>query len=211
MKSSLPAQGRSPTPPTLRYRGLTCQVTLPDAKQLRLSEDAALHMRRIVDEFSYATNDNNSRGSTKQRLHQLLFDFFDTFGSHVFRRPACGAAYRTARAQLSHMPLYPLVKGRRLLYTHCRLRKAHIAQWRERHRAATVLLPTFQSLAYRRANLLRRPPPCARRDGQPRVHVRLYRARGSRIGDLQELHRNHIERLLRRGEFYRSLHTHDYA
>ena len=67
------------------------QVTLPDAKQLRLSEDAVLHMRRIVDEFSYATGDNTPRGSTKQRLHQLLFEFFDTFGSHVFRRPACGA------------------------------------------------------------------------------------------------------------------------
>ena len=72
------------------------QVTLPDAKQLRLSEDAVLHMRRIVDEFSYATGDNTSRGSTKQRLHQLLFDFFDTFGSHVFRRPACGAQQLTA-------------------------------------------------------------------------------------------------------------------
>ena len=88
-RSSPPAQGRSPAPPTLR--GLTWQVILPDAKQLRLSEDAVLHMRRIVDEFSYATSDNTSRGSTKQRLHQLLFDFFDTFGSHVFRRPACGA------------------------------------------------------------------------------------------------------------------------
>ena len=88
-KSSPPAQGRSPAPPTLC--DLTWQVTLPDAKQLRLSEDAVLHMRRIVDEFSYATGDNTPRGSTKQRLHQLLFDFFDTFGSHVFRRPACGA------------------------------------------------------------------------------------------------------------------------
>ena len=62
---------------------------MPDVKQLRLSEDAVLHMRRIVDEFSYATDDNTSRGSTKQRLHQLLFEFFDTFGSHVFRRQAC--------------------------------------------------------------------------------------------------------------------------
>ena len=75
-------------------------MTLPDAKQLRLSEDAVLHMRRIVDEFSYATDDNNSRGSTNQRLHQLLFDFFDTFGSHVFRRLACDAWQLTA--QLCH-------------------------------------------------------------------------------------------------------------
>ena len=72
-------------------------MTLPDAKQLRLSEDAVLHMRRIVDEFSYATDDNAPRGSTKQRLHQLLFEFFDTFGSHVFRRPACGAWQLTSR------------------------------------------------------------------------------------------------------------------
>ena len=63
-------------------------MTLPDAKQLRLSEDAVLHMRRIVDEFSYATDHGTSRGSTHQRLHQLLFEFFDTFGSHVFRHQA---------------------------------------------------------------------------------------------------------------------------
>ena len=85
-QSSPPAQGRSPAPPTLC--DLTWQVTLPDAKQLRLSEDAVLHMRRIVDEFSYATDHGTPRGSTHQRLHQLLFEFFDTFGSHVFRRPA---------------------------------------------------------------------------------------------------------------------------
>ena len=89
-------QRRAGAPPTLC--SLTCwQVTLPDAKQLRLSEDAVLHMRRIVDEFTYAIDDNTSRGSTKQRLHQLLFEFFDTFGSHVFRRPACGAWQLTSR------------------------------------------------------------------------------------------------------------------
>ena len=63
-------------------------MTLPDSKQLRLSEDAVLHMRRILDEFNYACERGISRPSTRQRLHQLLFDFFDTFGSHVFRPPA---------------------------------------------------------------------------------------------------------------------------
>ena len=58
-------------------------------KQLRLSEDAVLHMRRILDEFNYACDGDISRGSTRQRLYQLVFEFFDTFGSHVFRRPAC--------------------------------------------------------------------------------------------------------------------------
>ena len=74
-------------PPRPR-RGLTWQVTLPDAKQLRLSEDAVLHLRRILDEFNHARDHGISRGSTRQRLHQLLFEFFDTFGSHVFRPPA---------------------------------------------------------------------------------------------------------------------------
>ena len=63
-------------------------MTLPDAKQLRLSEDAVLHMRRILDEFTFACDGGILRGSTRQRLHQLLADFFDTFGSHVFRCPA---------------------------------------------------------------------------------------------------------------------------
>jgi len=62
-------------------------VTLPDAKQLRLSENAVLHMRRILDEFTFACDGGISRGSTRQRLHQLLADFFDAFGSHVFRGP----------------------------------------------------------------------------------------------------------------------------
>lgn len=78
----------------------------------------------------------------------------------------------------------PLMKGRGLLYAHCRLRKAHIAQWRGRHRDATVLLTTLQSLTYRRAHLLRRPPLCARRDGQPRGYIGGHRARRSRLGDL---------------------------
>ena len=76
---------------------------------------------------------------------------------------------------------------------------------------AKVLLPSLQSLTYRRAYLLRRPPLCARRDGQPIVHVGFYRARRSRLGDLQERVRQLIERLFRRGEFYRPLQTHDYA
>ena len=68
-------------------------MTLPDEKQLRLSEDAVLHMRRILEEFSYVCDDGISLGSTRQRLHQLLAEFFDTFGSHVFRRPAYVTAY----------------------------------------------------------------------------------------------------------------------
>ena len=79
-----PSRARaSPRP----HEGLTWQVTLPDAKQLRLSEDAVLHMRRILDEFTFACDGGISRGSTRQRLHQLLAAFFDTFGSHVFRGP----------------------------------------------------------------------------------------------------------------------------
>ena len=84
---------------------LTWQVTLPDAKQLRLSEDAVLHMRRILDEFTYACDGGTSHGSTHQRLHQLLFEFFDTFGSHVFRRPAC----LPWQGNGSPSALYPLV------------------------------------------------------------------------------------------------------
>ena len=194
-------------------------MTLPDAKQLRLSEDAVLHMRRIVDEFSYATDDNTSRGSTKQRLHQLLFEFFDTFGSHVFRRPACGAWQLTSRLLQGHIsPATPcqLVKGRGLLYIHCRLRKAHIAQWRGRHGVAAELqsLLVTQNVTFsphRRTHFLRRPPLCARRDGQPRGYVGGHRARRSRLGHLQERVQQLIERLLRRGESYRPLHTHDYA
>ena len=97
--------------------GLTWQVTLPDVKQLRLSEDAVLHMRRILDEFSYACNGDISRGSTRQRLYQLLFEFFDTFGSHVFRRPAW-LQLIPQQGQLATP--YPLVEGRGLLYTQCR-------------------------------------------------------------------------------------------
>ena len=89
-----PIQGENCTPPRSAgapprpHHGLTWQVTLPDAKQLRLSEDAVLHMRRILDEFTFACDGGISRGSTRQRLHQLLADFFNKFGSHVFRHPA---------------------------------------------------------------------------------------------------------------------------
>ena len=80
-----PSRAGAPPRP---HHGLAWQVTLPDAKQLRLSEDAVLHMRRILDEFTFACDGGISRGSTRQRLHQLLADFFNKFGSHVFRHPA---------------------------------------------------------------------------------------------------------------------------
>ena len=88
---------------------LTWQVTLPDEKQLRLSEDAVLHMRRILDEFSYACDEGISRPSTRQRLRQLLFEFFDTFGSHVFRSPAIVEACW----QESSSPAYHAVAARK--------------------------------------------------------------------------------------------------
>ena len=64
---------------------------------------------------------------------------------------------------------------------------------------------------HRRANLLRRPPHCARRDGQPRLHSGGHRARRSRLGDVQQRHQQQIERLRRPGEFHRPLHAHEFA
>ena len=69
-------------------------MTLPDEKQLRLSEDAVLLVRRILDEFNHQCDSGISLGSTRQSLHQLLAELFDTFGSHVFRRPAKVEALR---------------------------------------------------------------------------------------------------------------------
>ena len=93
-------------------------MTLPDEKQLRLSEDAVLLMRRILDEFNHQCDSGISLGSTRQRLHQLLAEFFDTFGSHVFRRPAKVEALRWQERGCPARPHPPLLEGRGLLGRH---------------------------------------------------------------------------------------------
>ena len=165
---------------------LTWQVTLPDEKQLRLSEDAVLHMRRILDEFSYVCDDGISLGSTRQRLHQLLAEFFDTFGSHVFRRPANVAAY------VGKTTAFPPGRTR----SHCDAEGCSTRTVSERHQVAEFAT----SLNNRRAHQVRWPLPCARRDGKQHGNVGSYCARRSQHGDLEERIQQEQKRLLRQGE-----------
>ena len=75
-------------------------VRLPDPSQLRLSEDAVLHLHRVMDEYNNAYQLGPSLPSTRQRLHQQLHDFFDAFGSHFFRGPVSFGGVFHVRGEL---------------------------------------------------------------------------------------------------------------
>ena len=154
-------------------------------------------MRRILDEFNHQCDDSGiSLGSTGQRLHQQLAEFFDNFGSHVFRRPAKVEALRwqdrdsptTGRTHLDWKAV-----GRPRAARHCSVGTPTIAE-----------LAT--SLTNRRAHQVRWPLACARRDAERVCIVSSYCALRGQQGDLQERIQQQHKRLLRQGESPQARH-----